>query len=181
MQIKAISAKNDLKQQCLEMGALLGLNEPVSEAVLKAALTDSTYAHHLLVSRGAPQFIQHLLNNPPQPAVSHQTESLTTSALLLKAGASLARWGKTGFSTVSDEIYQERLSRCSSCPHLKAPPEHQQALYAMAGATAKEKSVCGKCGCVAAVKARRPNETCPDAHPELAGLNRWNEPMVPAP
>ncbi len=172
----AMSADGSLQQQCAEMGALLGLDAPVSEAVLKAALADTTYAHHLLVSRGSP-FMAHLLDHPPVVIVN-EAEEFTTSALLMRAGSALARWGKTGFSTVSDEQYRDRLALCQNCPHLKVPPEHQHTLYAFAGASNGEKSVCGKCGCVVAAKARRPNETCPDAHPERPGLNRWNEPVA---
>ncbi|SDA19779.1 hypothetical protein SAMN05216315_11240 [Nitrosospira sp. Nsp18] len=167
-------AVSSMEQQCMEMGATLGLNEPVSEAVLKAALADSTYANHLLVCRGAPQFLAHLLANPPEIAA---TESLSTTTLLVNAGESLARWVKTGFSTVSEDTYRNRLQLCSACPNLTAPPEHQRTLYAIAGAAADERSVCSKCGCVASVKARRPSDTCPEPHPDRPGFNRWNEPI----
>jgi hypothetical protein len=116
----AMSADGSLQQQCAEMGALLGLDAPVSEAVLKAALADTTYAHHLLVSRGSP-FMAHLLDHPPVVIVN-EAEEFTTSALLMRAGSALARWGKTGFSTVSDEQYRDRLALCQNCPHLKVPP-----------------------------------------------------------
>jgi hypothetical protein len=171
------NASGDLEQQCIEMGSLLGLNQPVSPAVLKAALVDPTYAHHLLVSRGAPHFMEHLLNNPPTPVPDNEDEGFSMPTLLFKAGASLSRWGMTGFSTVSDDTYHDRLQICGSCPHLKAPPDRQQTIYAIAGAATTEKSVCGKCGCVVATKARRASETCPDAHPDQLGVNRWNDPM----
>ncbi len=167
-------ASNSIEQQRAEMGATLGLSEPVSEAVLKAALADATYAKNLLVCRGAPQFLQHLLANPPAIV---EKQNLSTASLLLNAGESLARWAKTGFSTVSEETYNHRMQQCSGCPNLSLPPEHQQTLYAIAGAAADQRSVCSKCGCVASVKARRPSDTCPDPHPDRPGFNRWNEPI----
>lgn len=168
---------SDLERQRKEMGDKLGLNEPVSEAVLKAALADATYANHLLVCRSAPQFLEHLLANPPDVDARAKVEGLSTATLIANAGESLARWAKTGFSTVSEETYRSRIELCGACPNLTAAPEHQRALYAMAGADTDARSVCGKCGCVAAVKARRPSDTCPDPHPLHPGFNRWNEPI----
>lgn len=168
-----------LQQQQAELAAILGLDEPVSEEVLHAAVADSTYVHNLLVCRREPEFLAHLLANPPKVEASGGAEDFSTATLLVKAGESLARWAKTGFSTVSDEVYRSRLQRCSECPNLQAPPKNQQSLYALAGATANDRSVCGKCGCVVTVKARRTSDTCPDPHPGRAGMNRWNELMQP--
>jgi len=164
------------EQQRVEMGALLGLDGPVSERVFEAAMADETYAHHLLTCRGEPAFLQHLLDNPPVTQPGAQPASHDMTALLRGAAQSLARWAKTGFSTVSDDVYRQRLAACGACPNLREPPEGRNALlYAIAGAVADERSVCGKCGCVVSVKARRSSDTCPDAHPDTPGVNRWNE------
>lgn len=168
---------NNMEQQLIEMAAILGLDEPVSEEVLLAAVADSTYAHHLLVCRGEPEFMAHLLANPPRIDASKDTEAFSTAALLGKAADSLLRWAKTGFSTVTEAIYQKRLMACNACPNLKTPPKNQQSLYAMAGADANEQTVCGQCGCVVTIKARRVSDTCPDSHPNRHGFNRWDEPI----
>lgn len=169
---------DNMQQQRVEMAAILGLDEPVSAEVLHAAVADSTYAHHLLVCRQEPEFMAHLLANPPGIDASNEAENFSTADLLARAAESLARWAKTGFSTVSDETYRNRLQLCAACPNLKVPPKDQQSLYAMAGAAANERSVCGKCGCVVTVKARRTSDTCPDPHPDRNGFNRWNEPLM---
>jgi len=166
-------------QQCVEIAAILGLAEPVREEVLLAAVADSTYAHNLLVCRGNQEFMDHLLANPPFVDATRGGEAIGTAALVRRAAESLVRWGKTGFSTVSAERYRERLAACNACQHLQAPPTPRAALYALAGAAANERTVCGKCGCVVTVKARRTSESCPDAHPNHAGLNRWGDPFPP--
>lgn len=164
--------------QRLEMGALLGLDGPVSERVFEAAIADETYAHHLLTCREEPSFLQHLLDNPPATQPAAQPANHDTTTLLRGAAQSLARWAKTGFSTVSEDVYRQRLAACGVCPNLREPPEGRNALlYAIAGAGADERSVCGKCGCVVSVKARRGSDTCPDAHPDAPDVNRWNEPL----
>lgn len=168
---------NDMKQQLIEMAAILGLDDAVSEEVLLAAVADSTYAHNLLVCRGEPEFMEHLLANPPQMDTSSDTETFSTADLLGRAAESLAHWAKTGFSTVSEEIYRKRLMACNACPNLRVPPENQRSLYAIAGADANKRTVCGKCGCVVTVKARRTSDTCPDPHPNRPGFNCWGEPL----
>ena len=45
---------NDLKEQCTQLAEMLGLNEPISEDVLKAALQDETYATKLFSSKDLP-------------------------------------------------------------------------------------------------------------------------------
>ena len=165
------------EQQCSEMAAILGLAEPVGEEVLRAAVADSTYAHNLLVCRGEPEYLEYLLAHPPQQEEHHGAESISTVALARSATESLVRWARTGFSTVSEATFQQRLEACNNCPYLKVPPDHQRALYSFAGAASNEQTVCGKCGCVVTVKARRISDTCPDPHPERTGLNRWNEPL----
>ncbi|MES2134274.1 MAG: hypothetical protein V4506_18150 [Bacteroidota bacterium] len=168
-----------IEQQCREMAAILGLKEAVSEHVLRAAVLDPTYAHNLLVCKDDPGFLSHLLGNPPKPAVTDNTEPISTGVLLNRAADSLMRWVKTGFSRVSEATYQKRLSACSTCPHLIEPPEKQRSLYKVAGADENEKSVCGVCRCVVKVKAFRTSDTCPDADPLNPGFNRWNEALQP--
>ncbi|MBZ5788750.1 hypothetical protein K8353_01395 [Burkholderia contaminans] len=169
----------DTVRQRAEMAALLGLDEPVSEQVFEAAIADETYAHHLLTCREEPAFLQHLLAHPPARQPAAQQAGHDTATLLRGAAQSLARWAKTGFSTVGAEVYQRRLAACGACPYLRKPPAGRNALlYAIAGAAADEQGVCGQCGCVVAVKARRSSDTCPASHPDTPGVNRWNEPLA---
>lgn len=170
------TATKSIEQQCIEMAAILGMDEPVREEVLRAAVADSTYAHNLLVCRGNQEYLGHLLANPPRVATRSDAGALSTATLARNAAESLMRWARTGFSTVPDAKYQQRLEACEQCPHLQTPPEDRAVLYSIAGARVRDKTVCGKCGCVVKVKARRVSDTCPDSHPEKAGLNRWGEP-----
>jgi len=164
-----------------EMAAILGLDEPVNEAVFRAAIEDPTYAQHLLVCRGDAEFLSRLLANPPRPHPQPFAPPKSAASLARTAAESLLRWAKTGFSTVPDAVLRRRLSACRACPHLRTPPEDQRRLYAMAGAEAGQPGVCDQCGCVVTVKARRPGDTCPDPDPDHAGLNRWGEPLAVTP
>ena len=168
----------NLDEARAQMAAILGLSAPVDEAVLRAAVVDPTYAHNLLVCREEPDYMAQLLANPPKPGPQRGTSPMGTKALARSAAESLMRWARTGFSTVSDAVFRRRLDACAACPHLKAPPEHPRALYALAGAEANRPSVCGQCGCVVSVKARRTSDTCPDADPQRPGFNRWSEPIA---
>lgn len=164
-----------LEHQRMEMAAILGLDEPVSEEVLLAAVADSTYAHNLLVSREEPIFLNQLLAHPPPTQPIKDPTAFGTAVLVHRAAQSILRWAKTGFSTVSNRVYNKRLSACSQCPNHIMPPEQQLTIYKLAGAKANEKTVCSQCGCVTKVKAFRTNDTCPVKHPEIPGINRWDE------
>lgn len=165
-----------IEQQRIELAAILGLNEPVSEDVLQAAVADSTYAHHLLVCRGNAEYMDHLLANPPKLKSNGEVHSRTS--LVRRAAESLVLWARTGFSTVTEDVYRKRLDACGECPHLRTPPETKSMLYRIAGAAPGERGVCSECGCVVSVKARRVSDTCPVAHPSRPGINRWDEPMA---
>jgi hypothetical protein len=167
---------DDIDAQCEEMGRILGLEGPVSEEVLRAAVVNSSYAHNLLVARRDRRFLDRLLDRPPKAAAG-QLPSMTE--LAASAAASLARWARTGFTTVDDQRYRTRLAACAGCPHLLAPPEQRKLLYTLAGARSGTPTVCGKCGCVVAVKARRPHDTCPDSDDANPGFNRWGDRIPP--
>jgi hypothetical protein len=164
-----------IEEQCRKLGDILGLPGPVSPKVLRAAVHDTTYAQNLLVSRGEKRFIDGLIANPP--AVTEQDDDPGLVRLAKNAAISVGRWARTGFSTVGDDRYAARLAACNACPHLRRPPEQRRLLYAVAGAKLDQRSMCGKCGCVVAAKARRPHDTCPDPHPETPGVNRWGDPL----
>jgi len=176
MNVKPNAIEDRLQEQCMEMAAILGLDEPVPEQVLRAALNDSNYAHNLLVVRNEQEYLKYLLANPPKN-VETQVKDIPAKTLVKRAAKSLLKWAATGFSTVSKETYQRRTDACKTCPNLRIPSSDQNILYSIAGAV-NNKSVCGKCGCVIVVKAKRSTDTCPDEHPLKPGLNRWEEPFV---
>ncbi|WP_068775024.1 hypothetical protein [Paenibacillus sp. FJAT-26967] len=226
-----------IEEQCEQFGIILGLNGPVSEKVLIAAVHDPSYAHNLLAARRSEMFLNHLLNNPPEvdmaggteafgaPGASGSTGAAETSEtsgemeaagvsqlagvtdasdastmevkevaglaeghaaahsnaeLAKKAGQALWKWARTGFATVEDDVYRKRMSACEACPHIQNKPDkllyNALSVTTSASADAAEK-ICGKCGCVLSKKTRLPTESCPDDHPELAGMTRWEEPI----
>ncbi len=165
-----------LDDKCRELADVLGLAEPVTHAVLHAALYDSTYAHNLLASRRSPAFLHDLLSNPPKVAhLEQQVDEKASVELVKKATEALWKWAKTGFSTVEKAVLEKRYNTCMSCPHLKDQPN--RILYKVVSANKEEEKVCSLCGCVVANKVRLPSEACPDRHPVLAGMNRWEEPI----
>jgi hypothetical protein len=159
-----------MEERCRRLGEILGLAQPVSEAVLLAALEHETYARNLLTCRRAPGLLNHLLEHPPAAP--------RPSAMVLaqRAAGALVRWAATGFSTVDDETYARRMAACTACPNLALPPE--QALYKLVGPKERVR-ICTKCGCVVAHKARLTSEACPDPHPDRPELTRWSESREP--
>ncbi|WP_127529433.1 hypothetical protein [Paenibacillus kobensis] len=181
-----------IEEQCRQFGSILGLNRPVSEQVLRAAVHDPNYAHNLLAARRSEMFLNHLLNNPPRvdmgntaasPGSANVPAAHSNTELAVKAGQALWKWAKAGFSTVDDEVYRRRITACMACPHSQSKPDKllYKAMSAASSASANSagiaEKICGKCGCVLSKKTRLPTESCPDNHPVLAGLTRWGEPI----
>lgn len=156
-----------------ELGAILGLDGPVAEEVLAAAVANERYARNLLVCRGTPELMEGLLANPPRAA-----GRMGAVELAVEGTRALLRWGATGFTVAAGEQYRARLAACEACPHLSTPPAEGGArvLYRLAGTRAAERTVCTSCGCVVTRKARLPAAACPEPHPDRPGFNRWNEP-----
>jgi hypothetical protein len=165
-----LAAPGDLVQERMEFGLSLGLQEPVSLAVLQAALRDETYAHNLRVSSRTPALLKMLLANPPKPAPA--SRPFSTAELAGNAAEALARWAKTGFSVVDHETLERRRRACYSCPNLAAAPD--KAVYKL---TPGSGHICTLCGCGVDSKMRLPSESCPDRHPEQGGMTRWGEPL----
>ena len=163
-----------IEEQCIQFGSILGLDEPVAERVLSAALHSPSYATNLLVSRESPVFLTQLLANPP----AAPAPDLSAAELMKHAAEALWRWSKAGFTRVDDKVLERRLSACEACPNLAAPPEARKRLYALAGTAAGSRSICRLCGCPVARKAAMAFEACPDPDPERPGLSRWGEKAV---
>ncbi|MFJ4184237.1 hypothetical protein [Kitasatospora sp. NPDC089509] len=158
-----------LEAQRTELGRILGLDTPASEDVLRAAVTDDGYARNLLACRRDPELLNLVLARPPVPA-----EPLPSSTLIARGASALSRWARTGFTVVSDDVFDARTRACAACPHLSMQQGNLLQQIAAKGLT--DKSTCTLCGCVAARKARLPSERCPGADPERPGHSRWGDP-----
>ncbi|MEN2786781.1 hypothetical protein ACFOKI_01220 [Sphingomonas qilianensis] len=147
-----------------DLGVILGLDGPVPDATLKAALADATYADNLLASRRHPALLQRLVAAPPRAGVAPR---LSGAALALKATIALRRWAATGFATVDPDRRARRQAACVACPH-------------RVGGTAPELGTCGLCGCPLGRKINMTSEVCPDASSSPGGMTRWGEPAARA-
>ncbi len=171
-------SNDSLFDQCSELGEMLGLNEPVSEDVLKASLQDENYANKLLSSKDSPEVLLHLLNNPPQHRLDPQ--AFSTGELVARAAGALLRWSKTGFKIVDDEALERRENACLACPNLRGPETLLEIIIPSSSINDKPgnrtgNQVCRLCGCNVNKKIRLISESCPAidlANPELT---RWGE------
>lgn len=195
--LEAFDPEQPLEVSCRKFAEFLGLDAPVSAAVLLGAVADSAYAHNLIVSRTAPEFLNYLLQHPPVPGGGErQTEPESVAAvvpsvvaeqpqaepaelsnidLMKKAATAVWKWSKSGFAEVDDDMYKKRLAACAACEHLKDPPSKM--LYKLATANSVDRKICGMCGCVVTNKAKIPTERCPAVHASDPSLNGWGEPV----
>lgn len=169
----------DIGEQCLEFGKILGLTRPVSREVLFAALDNGNYAHNLLTCRRNPEFMDYLLNNPPESAI---VQGPKDSKLISRTEKALLKWSKTGFSIVDDETLKSREKACLSCPNLVSPVNRTEDVVLLKDPEARigertGKKICKICGCNANGKMYRSSASCPDKHPTMTGLTRWGEPL----
>ena len=176
-----MQSKKNIEKERKAYGELLGLEEPVSNAVIMAALDDESYARALIQNKENKEELERLLNNPPI-TVHEVTDDFIHShfQLIKSATRSLLRWSKGGFSTIDIETLEKRENACLSCPHLTGPKNILQKIIPgkiVPGEIGKRtgKMVCNKCGCNVSRKILLPTEFCPDEHPEMEGVNRWGE------
>ena len=167
MSVLALDTAQSPSQMCAEFGELLGLTEPVSQAVLHAALNSDSYARSLLASRRTPQMLQMLLASPPQ--IARVKAGHGTAELLQRGSRSLVNWARTGFSTTDPLAREQRSEACRQCPHRQAPGG------SLLQATRSELGVCGLCGCPLSRKVSMLSESCPGESPDTPGVNRWGQ------
>lgn len=160
-----------IDEGCRHLGQVLGLDAPVSPAVLMSALSSDEYARNLLTCRKEPAFLRQLLDNPVRTAPEAEETRARPAEMLRSASAALARWSKVGFSTASDEVFEARLRACLGCPHIRQSSD--AAYYKLM----KTRATCGLCGCDIEKKARLGSEKCPGADPHDYGHNRWGQPI----
>jgi len=105
---------------------------------------------------------------PGAPATPGPSLLTQITEIILGMGQVRVRRGRRG------DLHQA-LRDLSGCPNLASPPS--TTIYKMIGAIDDSKKICRLCGWVVSRKAKLPREACPDADPELPGMNRWGEPM----
>lgn len=169
-----------LAEKCQTFAYMLGLEEPVSETVLIAAIESPAYARNLMQAMNKPVRLNDLLTNPPHLEGAKPTNNFTHGRLIAKAGAALLKWAGAGFPTVSKSTLQRREDACLACPNLTAPASTLQQITASSvvrdeiGKRTGNKS-CSACGCVITNKIRLATESCPVAADGDPGMNRWGE------
>lgn len=173
------SLEGSIKEKCIQLSEILGVEEVVSEKVLIAAIEDDNYARNLLTTRRAKPLLNQLLKNPPEIKRSGDIE-ISNAQLVGKAAKAILKWGQTGFSTVSMEVLKKREDACLACPNLSSPKKSLQKLVT----SEPEEEVIGKrasagtcalCGCGIAKKIKMTSEACPGEHPSKEGYTRWDE------
>jgi len=168
-----------MADKCRTFAYMLGLDHPVPEAVLVAAVENSSYGRRILASRHNEQQLQDLLNNPPGYP---PTARFSTGILLSKASKALMKWAVNGFATASPDTLEKREAACLDCPNLTAATNSLQQYSAPStvgtkAGTRTGNSVCALCGCVVRNKIRLATETCPAACADDPSVNRWGEPV----
>jgi hypothetical protein len=171
-----------------KLGGVLGLDGPVPMPVLLRALEDPGFASDLITCRSAPAFLAALFDDKrtrayAPAAAAAETAPTSTVALAGKAAQALARWARSGFSTVDADVLERRETACLGCPNLAEPDSLLQKMVPTDAASDRVGSrlgrkVCKLCGCVASKKIRLPTEACPGPHPARAGVTRWDEPIA---
>ncbi len=168
-----------------KLGDVLGLDGPVPMPVLLRALEDPSFANDLITCRGAPAFLAALFDDRRTRAYAPAAEAAPTSTVALagKAAQALARWAKSGFSTVDADVLARREAACLACPNLGEPDSLLQKMVPTGAVSDRVGSrlgrkVCKLCGCTAGKKIRLPTEACPSPHPTRAGVTRWDEPIA---
>ncbi|CAN7486421.1 hypothetical protein ACSC9U_10600 [Pseudomonas solani] len=165
-----------IEDGCRQLADILGLDAPVASAVLIAAVQSEEYARNLLVCRRTPAFLDTLLANPTVAPTTAAVPVKGTRELMKQASTALASWSAVGFSVVDSEVFERRLGACVACPNLRPSDSAPSALQKLM----KTRASCALCGCDVEKKARMSSERCPGEDPQLAGHNRWGQPLHPA-
>jgi hypothetical protein len=172
---------------CVRLGNFLGIGKAVPPKVLLRAIDDPPFADNLIVCRNTPGFLQSLFDDPKTSqydgdAGKKQENGKSNTELITKAATAFLKWGKAGFSTVDEATLERRENACLACPNLSEPKNKLQKLVAVkldkerVGRKTGDKT-CKICGCNVSRKMKLPGESCPDSHPAIEGMTRWNEPQ----
>lgn len=159
------------QEMCRELGLYLGMERPVSLAVLRRAQQDDRFALHLVMSRGSRNLLQLHLDDPrnaqyaggddeQHAGVGEEARQFSNLELMGSMAGALLRWGRSGFRGLDEATASARLEICRSCPHLVEPPPNKL-LYKVKLAKKSDQRICRRCGCVASAKVRVATERCP--------------------
>jgi tetratricopeptide (TPR) repeat protein len=108
--------------------------------------------------------------------VKTKVEVKSDVEILGQISGAIWNWAKSGFAVVDPETFQFRYNHCLQCPNVADAP--QKLLYRVIAVNNSEEKMCTVCGCIVSKKARIASETCPDPHPTIHGMNRWEEPLA---
>jgi hypothetical protein len=148
--------------------------DPELPSAVSAARTENSYALSCYCCCG--QVTGSLSDEAGSDRSSPVTtaEEPTNLQLAGRLGKSMLNWGRTGFTTVTDELYAKRLAACAGCDQLREAPD--RLAYKVSLKKGEDKRTCAACGCVVSRKAKLPKDTCPLQDPENPVMNRWGEP-----
>lgn len=171
-------AGESIAEKCQTFAYMLGLDHPVPERVLIAALENPGYGRRLLANSENETTLYDLINNPP--ISNSRSSQFSNGVLLTKASKALMKWAISGFPTVSKEVLKKREDACLACPNLtepttmlqrfSAPAEQEMSIGSRTG-----NKICLSCGCVVRNKIRLATEACPESATGMQELNRWGE------
>lgn len=173
--IKELEGAQSWNEMRKELGNLLGLDEPVSSAVLRRAREDDKFASYLMMSRHNIKTLNLFLNAPKNKEyeISNTAIEHTNVELAKRATKAIFNWGKSGFQKVDEAVFNTRFSACEQCEFLKEAPD--KLAYQVTLTRRSSNKVCSACGCTAAKKAWLPTESCPVEDPSRQGFNLWGE------
>jgi hypothetical protein len=181
----SMPADGALMAQRLHMSELLGLDQPVSEAVLLAALEDSAYAHNLLVCRSNQRMLSHLLSHPPTQAAPQVLEPAepepagpSNLELVGKAAGAFVTWAKAGLPSLAPEDLRRRQDACLACPSIADVPADRLLHRVARSRGPLGDKICHRCGCNLGRKTAIATESCPAPHPLEPGMTRWGEAAI---
>jgi hypothetical protein len=178
--------ESDWETRRAEFGTLLGLPDPVPDAVLRRALSDQQFAHYLLSFTGRPDMLSRFFTAPAtlayaEPEAPRSPAPQGGAELARNAARALARWGRSGFVRVGAETYERRLTACLGCDRLADPPRSLLARITAPGPEDRAAGrACGACGCPVTRKAGLASESCPLPDPADPARTRWGEPRETA-
>ncbi|XXF80189.1 hypothetical protein P2318_10675 [Myxococcaceae bacterium GXIMD 01537] len=180
--LRIVSQARSIEELSEGFGRLMGLEGPMPAAAVLRAMEDAHFANALMASRGQPEALKRLLDDPVNAtflAAEGAAEEASSAELLGRVSKAFLRWTQSGFTAADAQTVERRMAACGGCENLTAPPE--RLLYRLAAAVGESSRVCKLCGCFVARKTRLPDEQCPAPHPTQPGLSRWGEPLRPRP
>ena len=156
-----------VEQGRCHLGEILGLDDPVPQRVLLTALTDSNYAHNLLVRRGSREELLAFIQTSTA-AVMPQGRDRDNRELLISFREAMLRWARIYFTVVDAETRARRTTACEGCEHYSDAPA--TLLYRIAEPfRSGPRKICGLCGCLLSKKILMPAERCPSSPPFSGG------------